>query len=443
MTDAIPILVIDDDAALAEMLTLHLDDLGYNAAQAHTGQEALQQFRKLQPKLVLVDQNLPDTTGIDLVGTFKTMTPQTRVVMITGMQDMSLAIRAIKQGADDYIHKPIDIDRLEQVVQKFMQAGPQRVGVKAAKTVDTRPEIIGTSTDVLEVCKKIALASESTASVLVTGESGTGKELVARAIHAHSGRKGPFVAVNCAALVDTLLESELFGHEKGAFTGAVARKEGKFAAAENGTLFLDEIGEMSPQLQAKLLRVLQEGTFERVGGLETLHHNARIITATHRDLGQMVKAGTFRQDLLYRLRVISIHMQPLRQHVQDLPQLVPHLLARINSKSSHDIAGVTDRALTALMAYSWPGNVRELENILTQAGAMQRSGLIDVESLSLPTENGAPTAKLTLGSLDDMEKQHIQQVLQATAGHLGNACAILKISRPALARKMKKFGLAG
>jgi DNA-binding NtrC family response regulator len=308
-------------------------------------------------------------------------------------------------------------------------------------------DMIGKSRLMVQVSKEIALASESDASVLITGESGTGKELVARAIHAHSGRCGLFLAVNCAAIVDTLLESELFGHEKGAFTGAVARKAGRFELAGDGTLFLDEIGELVPRLQAKLLRVLQERTFERLGGTQTLMTNARIVAATNRDIKQEADAGRFREDLLYRLDVIHIHVPPLRERREDIPLLVEGLLARIATAVHKPRISVTDDAVAQLAAYAWPGNVRELENVLTQAVVRARGSILDRDSMRLPRDaapaasNGAVQASLELQTLGAVEAAHVRRVLEHTHGHKGKACAILGISRPALDRKIRKYGL--
>ena len=306
------VVIIDDDRSLAEMLSLHLDDLNLSCKVAHNGEDGRHLLKAAKPRLLLLDQHLPDTSGLKLIPWVKEHFPNLPILMITGMHDMEVTIHAMKAGADDYIHKPIDIEQLDTAIKTVLKKSAH-MAVKAVTTAtDTihKPRLVGTSAAIVAVAKTIAVASQSDATVLLTGESGTGKELVAKAIHHHSQKSGAFVAINCAAIVDTLMESELFGHEKGAFTGAATQTDGKFAAAQDGTLFLDEIGEMSPNLQAKLLRVLQEQSYERVGGTTVIKTNARIIAATHRNLPQLIKDGKFREDLFYRLRVIDITIPP-------------------------------------------------------------------------------------------------------------------------------------
>jgi DNA-binding NtrC family response regulator len=446
----IDIFIIDDDAALGEMLSLHCDDLGYSVQAVTTATQAEEMLEELTPRLILLDQHLPDTHGLTLLPKLKMLHPDVPVLMITGKHDMQLAISAIKAGAMDYIHKPIDTDELDAALKKALV--PEAAGnineLPQAHMEDETPNIIGSSRSMLDVAKTIALASQSSATVLVHGATGTGKELVAKAIHHNSNKTGPFLAVNCGAIVDNLLESEMFGHERGAFTGATERKEGKFYLAENGTLFLDEIGEMSPNLQSKLLRILQEQTYERVGGTQTLTTNARIIAATHRNLEDMIKQGTFRQDLYYRLKVITVDLPELKDRMEDLPLLVPHLLSKISHKLGKNIQGMTDSALYKLEEYSWPGNIRELENTLTRAAAINRTGVITPEQIHLHEEELDPVHHLNISddtanlkSLEELEKDHVRRVLKSTAGHKGKASSILGISRPALDRKIKKYNL--
>jgi transcriptional regulator with PAS, ATPase and Fis domain len=304
----------------------------------------------------------------------------------------------------------------------------------------------------LQICKTIGSVAASNAPVLISGESGTGKEVVARAIHHHSGRTGLFLPINCSALAENLLESELFGHEKGSFTGALARKEGKFELAHEGTLFLDEMGEMPASLQAKLLRVLQEGAFERVGGTQILYSDARIIAATNRDLGRMIKEERFREDLYYRLNVVHIHLPPLRERMEDLPALTEHLLKKVNKKQHTRIRHIADKAWHRLKDYAWPGNIRELENILTRSAVLARSDTITVDLLAIPVnddepgtsfaeaESGSKPARLI--SLDEVEREHVAAILDHVRWHKGNACEILGISRPALERKIAKYALS-
>jgi DNA-binding NtrC family response regulator len=430
------IFIIDDDPHLAEMLLLHFEDLGYKCDSAQTARDA-------RKKLDFLDQHLPDTLGVKLLPELKDLWPNVPVLMITGKHDMQLAIEAIKLGATDYIHKPIDIEELNASVKKCLSPNKQKKGmsVDIAEEETEEPKIIGSSRKMIEVVKSIALASGNDATVLIQGETGTGKELVAKAIHYHSAKEGPFLAVNCGSIVESLLESEMFGHERGSFTGAVERKDGKFTQTQDGTLFLDEIGELSPKLQSKLLRVLQEGTFERVGGSETLKTNAHIIAATHRDLDQMIEEGMFREDLMYRLKIMTVKVPPLRDRLEDIKLLTPYLLANINKKIGKKIQGMTDDAYFKLEMHDWPGNVRELENTLTRACAMNRTGVISAEQIIIERANRHPSKKEegALVTLEELEKQHVVRTLERTSGHKGKACDILGISRPALDRKIKKF----
>ena len=447
----VDILIIDDDAYLGEMLALHFEDMHYTCKTVQSGNAALSFLNKSKPRLILMDQHLPDTLGLNLLKKIKEKTPHLPIIMITGKHDMQLAIEAIKAGAYDYIHKPIDVEELNAAVEKNLRVETlsKTIDVAEPDQHEGEPVLIGTSKSMLDVVKTIAIASGSDATILVQGETGTGKELVAKAIHYHGKKGQPFLAINCSALVDTLLESELFGHEKGSFTGATERKEGRFTLAQNGTLFLDEIGELSPNLQAKLLRVLQEGTYERVGGTETLKTNAHIIAATHRNLDVMIAEGMFREDLLYRLKILTITIPPLRERMEDLHLLVPFLLGKIKKKLAKDIQGITDDAFRKLSGYNWPGNVRELENTLTRACAMSRTGVVGPEQIqfnkdALPhqLEETLPTTQAKdLPSLEEMQKRHIMDVLRATDHHKGKTCAMLGISRPALDRKIKKYSI--
>jgi len=447
------LLIIEDDESLNQMLQLHFEELGFQVDGTDHCDEALRRIRASAYDLTMLDQRLPDGNGIDLLRRIGEESLDQSVIMMTGEHDLELAIEAIKLGAADFIHKPIKIGELQHVVERVLENQRLSREVKALKASDQEPrseqDLIGRGEAMLQVSKEIALSAGSNATVLITGESGTGKEVVARLIHTHSGVTGPFVPINCAAIVDTLLESELFGHEKGAFTGANERKLGKFELAQDGTLFLDEIGELAPALQAKLLRVLQEQTFERVGGSQQIGSNARIIAATHRDLFAEAAAGRFREDLAYRLKVISIHLPPLRERLEDIPLLAEALVARIARKIHKPAAQLTDATLAALKNYDWPGNVRELENLLTQALVHARSDVLTPDLLlfrqaqasnapltPVPSDNG-PVEQ----TLDQVEAAHIQRVLNHTGGHKGNSCDILGISRPALDRKIKKYNL--
>ena len=443
------LLIIEDDHPLRQVLALHFEDRGLSAGQAGSCAEAMAQLERESVDLVLLDQQLPDGTGLDLLQRIRRADPQLAVIMMTGRHDLDLAIEAIKQGASDFVHKPLKMEALEHSVGRILEA--QRLTRElaalegAAIPGSQGGELIGRSAAMVEISKEIALSAASSANMLITGESGTGKEIVARLIHTHSGRRGPFVPVNCAAIVDTLIESELFGHEKGAFSGAVQRKIGKFELARGGTLFLDEVGELALPLQAKLLRALQERSFERVGGTQHIASDARIIAATNRVLEQEVRAGRFREDLAFRLKVISIAVPPLRERTEDIPLLVPALMERISSRVHRPPLNVPDSVIARLQRYPWPGNVRELENVLTQAMVHARSGVLSPDLLPpLPAAEGpgeSTAAATPLKSLDQVEAEHVQAVLSHTGGHKGRACTILGISRPALDRKIRKYGL--
>jgi two-component system response regulator AtoC len=360
------ILLVEDDRALAEMLAMHFEDAGFFVERAGSCREAQDLLQARGFDLLLLDQQLPDGLGIELIAAALKADAELPVVMMTGQHDLELAIVAIEQGAADFVHKPVRIDELQRTVERLLRH--RRLAEQSQASAGPGPvdrDLIGKSAAMLEVSKAIARSARSSATVLITGESGTGKEVVARLIHQHSGRAGPFVAVNCAAIVDTLLECELFGHEKGAFTGAQARVIGKLERASEGTLFLDEVGELALPLQAKLLRALQEGVFERVGGSEPIRSRARILAATNRDLAAEVVAGRFREDLRYRLEVIQIRMPPLRERREDIPLLAEGLLARIGERAGRSGLRLDPGALGALQHYDWPGNVRELENLLT------------------------------------------------------------------------------
>jgi DNA-binding NtrC family response regulator len=424
---------------------------------ATTCADALRRLGAGSYDLLLLDQQLPDGTGMSILETVLEREPELPVVMMTGRHDLELAIAAIKKGAADFIHKPVETAELQQTVNRLLTNRRLAREVEALRgavpPAREDRDLIGRSAAMLAVSKEIALSARSAATVLITGESGTGKEVVARLIHQHSGRSGPFVAVNCAAIVDTLLESELFGHEKGAFTGAVARKLGKFELAQEGTLFLDEVGELAPTLQAKLLRALQERVFERVGGTQQISSNARVVAATNRNLMTEAAAGRFREDLIYRLNVLTIRMPPLRERKEDIPLLADALLERIARRIHKPVLMLTQSALAKLQTHDWPGNVRELENLLTQAAIHARDAVVTPDLLPLGGHGqvaSAPAAAAgeaqgakgeLLRTLDQVEAEHIQRVLDYTGGHKGRTTEILGISRPALDRKIAKYNL--
>ncbi len=445
------ILIIEDDEIFSELLSMFLEDRGHEPQVANNLEQARAALQHNTPDAILLDQQLPDGLGIDFLQEIVQDKLHPPVIMITGVSDNALAIKAMGLGAHDFIRKPMEELELETSLNNALKSHRMSRQILAVTSdgeyqIDIS-QIVGKSPAILDICKTIGMVAGSNATVLITGDSGTGKEVVAHAIHHHSGRSGLFLPVNCSALSENLLESELFGHEKGSFTGAVAHKEGKFELTDEGTLFLDELGEMPAPLQAKLLRVLQEGTFERVGGTQTLSTNSRIIAATNRDLTAMVADGSFREDLFYRLNVVHIHIPPLRERMQDLPLLIEHLLAKINVRQHTAIKNITESALHRMQNYQWPGNIRELENTLTRAAVLARGDSIGAELLTFPDEGAVQGSgsdgqgELRLISLQQLEQEHIQAVLQHVQWHKGKACDILGISRPALDRKIQKYQL--
>ncbi|MCG7960343.1 MAG: sigma-54 dependent transcriptional regulator [Candidatus Thiodiazotropha taylori] len=441
------ILLVDDDIASCRTLQLHLSGLGHEVRMAHSVDEGLQLLDEFKPGLVVLDIRMPGKSGLQGLPEFKSALPGVRIIMITAFHDMESTIEAMQKGADDYIHKPIDIDEFDGAVEKLLSHGEGEL-VETDSQNFSSLTMVGNSRAMKEIFKTIGLVAKSPATVLITGESGTGKELVARAIH-RSGENpdGPFVVVNCAAIVETLLESDMFGHEKGAFTGAVAKQVGKFTLAENGTIFLDEVGELSPVMQAKLLRVIQHKEFTPLGAKESKVTNARIIAATNVNLAQQVSHGAFREDLFYRLQVVNIHLPPLRERKEDIMGLVQALLARINGESDRKVARITSDALRCLQDYHWPGNVRELENALMKAVALCPTDTLscdllpmEITGVSLEEVENQPVVGRPV-SLQAMEKAHVKQVLQMVDWHKGRACEILEISRPRLRRMIQQYEL--
>lgn len=442
------ILVIDDDPCNCELLATYLHEQGHEIQTALTGRDGLERLKAFSPNIVLLDNRLPDMTGLSVLKEIRAIDENIFTIIMTAFIDMDTTIQAMKSGAFEYINKPIDLSELNGVINKIKGI----IALKFQKPSTLLEDfsllkignIIGKTPQMLQIFKTIAIASESNATVLIEGESGTGKELIARAIHYHANHNTPFLGINCSALVETLLESELFGHEKGSFTGAIQKKEGKFEMAENGTLLLDEVGDMSIHLQAKLLRVLQEREFERVGGKDKIKANVRIIAATNKNLEELIKVGKFRKDLYYRLKVISIRVPALRERMQDIPHLVHYLLNKISANFHKNVIGISPKVMDVLMNYPWPGNIRELENVLTRAVVLTRGNVILEEFLSLLplAQPVLAPPRQSIAPLCEIEKQHIQHILNHTRGHKGKACQILGISRPALDRKIKKYQLA-
>ncbi len=450
------ILIVDDDLASCRTLQLHLTSQGHDVSLAHNADEGLAMATADLPGLVILDIRMPGKSGLELLPVLKQRLPQTRVIMITAFHDMESTIAAMQQGAEDYIHKPIDIDELDAAIDKLLctrNTSDDLTVTISGRGSDNPLTMVGRSREMKEVFKTIGLVAKGPATVLITGESGTGtgtgKELVARAIHrcgSHSG--GPFEAVNCAALVETLLESDMFGHEKGSFTGAVGKQLGKFALAREGTIFLDEVGELSQSMQAKLLRVLQYKEFTPLGAKVMEHSNARVITATNVDLVQQVANGTFREDLFYRLQVVNVHLPPLRERSEDIVPLVQTLLTRINRELNRNVSHISADVMSHLEHYPWPGNVRELENVLMKGvalcpGSTLTSDLLpehirDLDPRDTDNEFGKPVERW---SLEEMEKVHVRRVLESTSWHRGRACDVLGVSRPRLRRMIRQFGI--
>jgi two-component system response regulator AtoC len=444
------ILIIDDEKVILESLGMFLTEKGYEARTAASVAEGLEEINGFKPDAIILDIRLPDGNGLDLLRELKVGNHDAAVIMITAFHDMDTTIRAIKLGAAEYITKPIDVEELEKAVLRAMRAtgAPPESRVPSDPGVRYRKgTIVGNSKEMKEIFKTIGALSENHVTVLIEGETGTGKELIAKAIHCNGPYKdAPFLAINCSAIVPTLLESELFGHEKGAFTGATSHKKGRFELAGDGTIFLDEVGDMPMELQAKLLRILQEKEFERVGGEKTLHSNARVIAATNRELRQMAGQGAFREDLYYRLSVAAVKVPPLRARREDIELLVAYLLKKISSELHKNVRAVDDKALRALREYDWPGNVRELENILTRAAINTHGETVFEESVS-PLLTGSKrltenrSAAGSSRSLAEIEKDYIVTVLNETGGRLGQACQILGISRPTLRQKLRAYAL--
>ncbi|HEY5497892.1 MAG TPA: sigma-54 dependent transcriptional regulator [Syntrophales bacterium] len=451
------ILVIDDDSSIAESLDLYLTEEGYTVYTAATGTDGLNAFVKHAPDLVILDIRLPDVDGFTVLEDLREEEENVKVIMITAYHDMDSTIKAMKGGAFDYIHKPINVEELDMAIRKALKTMEMEKKISGLLNEPSRSfkvgDIIGNNKEMKEIFKTIGVVSQSRTTVLIEGESGTGKELIAKVIHNNTAPDEPYIAVNCSAIVETLLESELFGHEKGSFTGAVVRKLGKFELARYGTVFLDEISEMSVNLQAKLLRVLQEMDFERVGGKDSIKVNARIITATNKDLKGMVKEGKFRDDLYYRLNIVSIRIPPLRERREDIPTLVDYLLTKINRELHKKVVGVSEEMMDIFMKYRWPGNVRELENLLTRAVVVAKSQVLtrgDFPELADDAVNGANGKKAEIiiepgknMTLDAVEEQYIRRVIKDNNHRTkGEICDILGISRPTFERKLEKYGIS-
>jgi DNA-binding NtrC family response regulator len=442
------IMVVEDDAAHRSALERHLARSGFDVVACESAEEALGRFSGFAPDLVISDIRMGGMSGMDLLGTLMERAPGTRIILTTAYDDMQVAVDAMRFGAVDFLMKPLDLDEFDEVLEQIL---PDRNG---AGTPAAQPEldtgsgrIVGRDPQMVSIYKTIGKVAATDAPILIRGETGTGKELVARTIHDNSLRKNePFISVNCAALPETLLESELFGHLKGSFTGATSDRRGRFELASSGTILLDEIGDTAPAFQTKLLRVLQEKEFYPVGGESPRHTNARVIAATHRNIEELTRTGAFRQDLYYRLRVIELHVPPLRQRRGDIPRLARHLTVKAALTVSRPVPQLADSAMAALLGYDWPGNVRELENAIMRAVVLSQDGVLREDDFDFenPAVVGTPLPadmEVGLGTLADMERAYVQYVLAHTGGHKSRTAEILRVSRGRLDRIIEKHGL--
>jgi DNA-binding NtrC family response regulator len=444
------ILVVEDQKPARAALVSALSKDGHKLLEAQTGKEGLQSALENEPDIVITDIRMPEMDGMEFLGALKEKLPQTEVILITAYGNVELAVQAMKRGAYDFMEKPIDLVKLRVLIHKALEKralAVENIALRESLRQKYRfDNIVGASQKMSEIYQIVTQVAPTNATVLITGESGTGKELIANAIHYNSPRRDkPLVKLNCASLSETLLESELFGHEKGAFTGAISRRKGRFEIADGGTLFLDEIGGVSLAVQVKLLRVLQEREFERVGGNETIKVDVRLVTATNKDLKKAVEEGTFREDLFYRIHVVTIDVPPLRERKEDIPPLVSHFINKFAAENKKNVKGVTDEALLLLTSYDYPGNVRELENIIESAVVMATGNLIDVSVLPQSVRSVTPAREsipLPVGStLTDVEKRLIGETLRLTGGNKVQAAKVLGIGTRTLYRKIKEYNL--
>ncbi|MBU0674947.1 MAG: sigma-54 dependent transcriptional regulator [Proteobacteria bacterium] len=443
------ILIVDDDSITRQTLSMALDD-DYQTITAGDGASALKMLDDEEIDLILSDLDMPGMTGIELLERVNQIQNPPPVIFITGQGTIETAVQAMKLGAYDYVSKPVNLDRLSLLIEKTLEnkrLKEENISLKERLRENiTDLNLIGSSPLMQKVTDLATQVAATKATVLIEGESGTGKELVTNMIHYHSPvAHGPFIKVNCSAFSEGVLESELFGHDKGAFTGAHATKKGRFELANGGTLFLDEIGEMPLSTQVKLLRFLQEKTFERVGGTKTIKVEVRIISATNRNLVEMVKEGDFREDLFYRLRVVKIEVPPLRKRKEDIPVLVEHFVKKFSHLHGRPIAGISKEFMEAVTNYNWPGNVRELINCVESAVVMCRGDIIDIEAIPdylnlLPADGGGD---LEGGLLQEMEKKIIGEVLGETGGDKTQSAKRLGIGLRTLYRKIEKYNLPG
>jgi two-component system response regulator AtoC len=452
------ILIIDDEQSIRDIFSLLLEEKGYLVETAETGRDGLSRAHKFLPDAILLDMNLPDTTGIEVLSKIKKSLPQTEVIIITAFGTIKNAIEATKMGAYDYLEKPVDNDELLLLISRALEVKRLLREVEELKSELSEryrfSNIIGTSSKMNSIFQMMEKIARVDGTVLITGESGTGKELVARAIHFNSPRKdGPFVVVNCGAIPKDLIESEFFGHTKGAFTDAKTEKTGKFELANKGTIFLDEVGELSPEAQVKLLRALGEKEIVKIGGTKTIPIDVRIIAATNQNLEEREKKGDFREDLYWRLAVLSLHLPPLREKKEDIPLLCEHLIQKYSQELNREIKGITDQAKEYLIHYSWPGNIRELESVIYEAIVLSDNILVEENNLPMRLkgteaekegvlfESDRPLNEEIQSITEKVEKKLIKKALREAGGNKTKAAQKLGISRKTLFNKMTQHNI--
>jgi two-component system response regulator HydG len=448
------VLVVDDDHAHRTMLNTLVSGWGYDVTQADDGAVAIEKVKEQSYDLVLMDVRMLRVSGLEALAQIKSFNPAIPVIIMTAYSSVDTAVDALKQGAHDYLTKPLDFDKLKLTIARAMEhtrlKEENRLLKESLGKHFDRRNIIGQSPAMVKLLETVAQVAPSEATVLISGKSGTGKELIAGAIHYNGSRKdGPFVKINCAAITETLLESELFGHEKGAFTGADRRKEGRFLQAHRGSLFLDEVSEMSLTMQVKLLRVLQEREFTRVGGEKNIRVDVRVIAATNKDLPELISKDEFREDLYYRLNVVGLEIPTLRERREDVPLLAQHFLQTFAAKNHKDIKGFTPRAMDHLIRYDWPGNVRELMNAVERAVVLSRADwlsekdfpiIVGSEQNITTAENMQPINADGTTPLEEVEKATILRTMEATGGNKSEAARRLGITRKTLHKKLKAYG---
>jgi len=459
MKKGLTILIVDDDQAHRMMLKKLLGGWGYDIAEADDGGVAIEEVRRRSFDLILMDIRMMNVSGIEAMEQIKKINSTIPVIIMTAYASVETAVSALKKGAYDYLTKPLDFDELQIVIKRATEHSllkkendylKERLGEKF-----DRQNMIGQSASMVRLLEIVEQVAPTEATILITGDSGTGKEMIANAIHANSNRKpAPFIKINCAALTETLLESELFGHEKGAFTGADRKREGKFLQADGGSIFLDEVSEMSPAMQVKLLRVLQERELTRVGGSEVLKVDVRVIAASNKDLKKEIQQGRFREDLFYRLNVVALALPPLRERKEDIPLLAQQFLRGFAAKNSKNVADFTPQGVQKLVEYPWPGNVRELMNAIERAVVLSRNTYLDENDLTLlmadddsaDRKNGSPTQPVGPSGnlpLEEVEKRSILESLATCGGNKSEAARRLGITRKTLRKKLEKYESQG